>query len=77
MIKHIYEERDKMLYLYLAINQKIRELLSREEGQDLSEYALLIAFIAIVVVVGVTAFGNQLLAWFQGLGVRIGIIAGG
>jgi Flp pilus assembly pilin Flp len=44
--------------LYLSI-------LRQEEGQDLTEYALLLIFIAAVVVVGVTALGDQLLILFN------------
>jgi pilus assembly protein Flp/PilA len=62
------KERDKMLYLYLAINQKIRELLSREEGQDLAEYALLIGLIALAVVLAVTFLGSQIDATFSRIG---------
>ena len=32
------------------------------------EYALLVAFIALAVVGGATTFGNDLQAWFTGLG---------
>ena len=36
-----------------------------EEGQDLTEYALLVAFIAFVVYLGVQAFGTALLGWYN------------
>ncbi len=42
-----------MSNLFLNTYLKIRELLSREEGQDLVEYALLITLIALAVVGGV------------------------
>jgi pilus assembly protein Flp/PilA len=61
-----------LTYLYALITSR-----KGEKGQDLSEYALLIAFIAIVVVAGVTIFGNQLLTWFTNLASSIGLIAGG
>lgn len=35
-----------------------------EEGQDLTEYALLVAFIAFFVLLGVQAFGGALNAWW-------------
>ena len=38
----------------------IRQLLAREEGQDLIEYAMLVALIAIVAMVGVIALGNTI-----------------
>jgi len=39
--------------------------MAREEGQDLAEYALLIALIAVVVIAGVVLLGNRILAVFQ------------
>ncbi len=36
-----------------------------EAGQDLAEYGLLVGFIAIVVVVGASLLGDNLLAFFQ------------
>ena len=38
-----------------------------EEGQDLTEYGLLVAFIAFVVLLGVTAFGIELDAYYDRL----------
>jgi pilus assembly protein Flp/PilA len=42
-----------------------------EEGQDVVEYGLLIATIAIVVLIGVGIFGSNINAWFIGLAGRI------
>ncbi len=38
-----------------------------EEGQDLVEYAMLVALVAIVCVVGVTAFGTEVNAFFDNI----------
>jgi len=46
-------------------------LVSKEAGQDVVEYGLIIATIAIVVLVAVAAFGNQIEPWFQSLAGRI------
>ena len=46
-----------MMQKYLEINNWI-ESLKREEGQTLTEYALLLVLIAIVVVVAVAALGD-------------------
>ena len=46
-------------------------LVSKEGGQDVVEYGLIIATIAIVVLVAVAAFGNQIEPWFQSLAGRI------
>lgn len=42
-----------------------------ESGQDVVEYGLLIATIAIVVLIGVGIFGSNINAWFQNLAGRI------
>jgi pilus assembly protein Flp/PilA len=42
-----------------------------EAGQDVVEYGLLIATIAVVVLIGITAFGNQIQPWFASLAGRI------
>jgi pilus assembly protein Flp/PilA len=46
-------ERTHMNTLFLKMLVKAQELLNREEGQDLVEYALLVALIALVAVTGV------------------------
>ena len=42
-----------------------------EAGQDVVEYGLLIATIAIVVLIGVGIFGNNINSWFKNLAARI------
>jgi len=46
-------------------------LVREEEGQDVVEYGLLIATIAIVVLVGVGIFGGNIKVWFQSLAGKI------
>ena len=53
------------------LQQLITFLIARrdeEKGATATEYALLVAFIAFIIIVGVTAFGDSLSAWFTGLG---------
>ena len=38
-----------------------------EAGQDVVEYGLIIATIAVVVLIGTMAFGNQIRPWFEHL----------
>ena len=45
--------------------------LEREEGQTLVEYALIIAFIAIVVLVAVTFLGSQISSLFNSIGSKL------
>jgi pilus assembly protein Flp/PilA len=49
----------------------IRQFIREEDGQDVVEYGLLIATIAIVVLVGISFFGTNINAWFQTLAGRI------
>jgi len=49
----------------------IERFLRDEEGQDVVEYGLLIATIAIVVLAAVGLFGSEISAWFGSLAKRI------
>jgi len=49
----------------------VRQFIRDEEGQDVVEYGLLIATIAIVVLIGVGIFGTNINHWFQNLAARI------
>ncbi len=51
--------------------EAIRRFVLDEEGQDVVEYGLLIATIAIVVLIGVGIFGNSVNVWFQSLASHI------
>jgi pilus assembly protein Flp/PilA len=42
-----------------------------EKGQDLGEYALLFALIALIVIVGVTALGGQLNTFFSRIATTV------
>jgi pilus assembly protein Flp/PilA len=49
----------------------VKQFIRQESGQDVVEYGLLIATIAIVVLVATAAFGSQISAWFDRLAGRI------
>jgi pilus assembly protein Flp/PilA len=49
----------------------LRQFLRDEDGQDVVEYGLLIATIAIVVLIGVGIFGSNINTWFLSLAGRI------
>jgi len=53
----------------------LRNLFARlnldKKGQDLTEYALLVALIAIVVMVAIIFFGEQVSIFFGGLGATV------
>jgi pilus assembly protein Flp/PilA len=45
--------------------EMLQSFVRRDEGQDLLEYALLVALIAVVAVVAVTAAGDKVVAVFD------------
>lgn len=47
-------------------------LVKREEGQDIAEYAMLVALIAVVAAVAVGLFGNEVATFFGGLAAQLG-----
>ena len=49
----------------------VRIQLEREEGQTMAEYGLLIAFIAIIALVGVAVLGKSLSTFFNSLAGQI------
>lgn len=51
--------------------QSVWQFFRDEDGQDVVEYGLLIATIAIVVLVGISFFGNNIESWFKTLANRI------
>ena len=53
------------------MSQFMSQFLREEDGQDVVEYGLLIATIAIVVLVATQAFGTAINAWFDRLAGRI------
>jgi Flp pilus assembly pilin Flp len=49
----------------------MRFLLANQSGQDVVEYGLIMATIAIVVLLGVTQFGHLIEPWFAALAGKI------
>lgn len=49
----------------------IKDRFDSEKGATATEYSLLIAFIAFLIIAGVTVFGNALGAWFTTLGSTV------
>jgi len=54
----------------------LRGFVRKTEGQDLLEYALLVALIAIGAVVAVTAAGGQVSTIFNSIATKLGDIPG-
>jgi pilus assembly protein Flp/PilA len=55
----------------LAFVAGVKEKLTPEKGATATEYSLLVGLIALGIVLGVTAFGNALDAWFTQLGLTV------
>jgi pilus assembly protein Flp/PilA len=55
----------------LTMAPALRQFIHEEDGQDVVEYGLLIATIAIVVLIGVGIFGGAINTWFANLAGRI------
>lgn len=60
-----------LMISFLATITGLRDKLTNEKGATATEYSLLVAFIAFIIIVGVTAFGNALSAFFTGLGTTV------
>ena len=57
----------RVLVLGRRIPCLVSRLLGDEIGQDVVEYGLIVATIAVVVLIGTVAFGNQIRPWFDHL----------
>lgn len=65
-----------MLFYLISLAQAQGGFLRREEGQDLAEYALLIALIAIAVIAAVTFLGNQISTVLSNIGSTLSSAVG-
>jgi pilus assembly protein Flp/PilA len=57
-----------MLEMFKALVDRLQ---AQQKGQDLTEYALLVALIAIIVVVAVLFFGTNVSTFFSTLGASV------
>ena len=56
----------------IAFVAGVKDRFASEKGATATEYSLLVAFIALLIIAGVTLFGNALNAWFSTLASRVG-----
>jgi pilus assembly protein Flp/PilA len=64
-------QMDKLLKMIVAMHMRVMQFEDRERGATATEYALLVAFIAIAIVGAVTAFGTALGGFFTTLGTTV------
>ena len=57
--------------LNLCLLTKLRSLISREEGQDLIEYALVVALIAFAATAGMTTVASNINTAFSNIGTTL------
>ena len=62
---------------YLAMRNVIELWLSDEDGQDLTEYALLLFLIVVAAVAAVTALGDEIVAVMEAAAAALGGALGG
>jgi pilus assembly protein Flp/PilA len=65
-------ERKHMNNLFLTLYVKLQTLVTREEGQDLVEYALLVALIALAAIVGVKNVATAVNSVFTNISNSLG-----
>jgi len=64
-----------MLQLTSMVSRKrgwLRRAIKNEKGATSIEYALIVTFVALVIIVGVTALGTNLNTWFSTMGSKVG-----
>jgi pilus assembly protein Flp/PilA len=62
---------EMILKVIIAIHSRVADIRDEDRGATATEYALLVSFIAIAILVGVTAFGHSLNTFFTGLAAKV------
>jgi pilus assembly protein Flp/PilA len=60
-----------IMYLLVNLMNRLQSFVRDEQGQDLVEYAMLVALIALICVAGVTAAGTSVNSVFAGVSTKI------
>ena len=64
----VENERGKIMKnTMIKMNMKLRGLLKREEGQGMVEYALIVGGIAVIVIVIIALFRDQITTFVNGI----------
>ena len=64
---------EKVLRMIVAMHVRLTDATdaAKDRGATATEYAVLVSFIALIIIVGVTAFGNNLSGWFNTLSTKV------
>lgn len=62
---------DKLLKMIVAMQVRFTQASDKERGATATEYALLVAMIATVIIVGVAVFGSAVSDFFSSLGTTV------
>jgi len=62
---------ERMNNLFLALYVKLQNLMNREEGQDLVEYALLVCLIALAAITGVSKVATAVTTVFTNISTSL------
>ena len=64
---------EKLLRMIVAIHTRVLDVVEndKDRGATATEYAVLVAFIAIAIIAGVGVFGTDLSNWFHDLAGRV------
>jgi pilus assembly protein Flp/PilA len=65
------EERKKMKDMITKLSAKIQSLMMQEEGQDLVEYALVVALIAFGAITAMGTLANDIGTAFTNIGTKL------
>jgi len=61
-----------MINLVAMLNLKVRALIAGEEGQDLVEYALLVALVSLAAVAGLNGLASAISGVFSNISTSLG-----
>ena len=67
----LYFSENEMNNLFLAMYVKLQNLMTREEGQDLVEYALLVCLVALAAITGVNKVATAVTTVFTNISTSL------
>lgn len=56
--------------------ERVRSFFAGERGANATEYAILMSFVMMIIIVGITLFGLELLGWYDELTAHLKLVLG-